>query len=490
MKTNLKKNTSFCFLLISLVILNSCKKDFLEVVPKGKVIAQKTSDYESLLNNVEDLVNANLTVHIAMGDDVASINPFYDNSTQTFQRSFRWDAVIYNVDETSEEVQYLMKAIYSYNIIINEVMTSLNGTEQKKKEVRAEALAGRAWCYFNLVNLFAKPYEATTAATDLGWPIIRDADVRMNNFSDRSTVQGVYDFIISDLTAAIGDLSPGMYHRIRMSKPSAQAILGKVYMYMRKFDLALPLLNSSIQTFDASAFKVGLYDYNVEFEDDGVFGPFDPELLGPAILTTERNVETPYGRQTLNPYGLFSAQLVLDPATAALYEDDDNRKKYLFSPSPPFESEHYPGGLLRRWSPLAIQNGVSFPDLLLLRSEAKARLNDLAGAISDVERLRVNRLPEASAGVPAAVASSRVPLLKFIFEERLREFSATGYRWFDMRRLSVDPDLNSTVGYTHKVYHESHDGIVTETFTMPPQRLTLKIPARYLNTNPGMQDNQ
>ncbi|MBV7532177.1 hypothetical protein [Chitinophaga sp. sic0106] len=49
MKKVAKKLVILSLSIIGLVPM-SCKKDFLEVTPKGKLIAQKTADYDLILN--------------------------------------------------------------------------------------------------------------------------------------------------------------------------------------------------------------------------------------------------------------------------------------------------------------------------------------------------------------------------------------------------------------------------------------------------------
>jgi starch-binding outer membrane protein, SusD/RagB family len=112
-------------------------------------------------------------------------------------------------------------------------------------------------------------------------------------------------------------------------------------------------------------------------------------------------------------------------------------------------------------------------------------LNNLTGAVSDLENLRRNRMPQTDATVPGTISGQQLLLLEFIMEERIREFASQGFRWFDMRRLSVDP-LFGSAAFTHQVYNA--DGSVQE-FTLPVERLVLKIPSKILLENPGMEDN-
>lgn len=447
----------------------SCSDSFLEIQPKGKLIAERTSDYDLLLNNL-DLVNIATDGHILMGDEIAFADPYFTGAGARAQRLYRWDADIYQVDEDAPETLVPMKDIYIYNMIINEVLNSTEGSEEQKKSIQAEALAGRAWTYFLLINYYGKPYNASTAATDPGFPIITRADINGNDFR-RATVQQVYDFIISDLTTAIPNLlSVGVPHRLRMSKAAAEGLLAKVYMFMGNFSEALPLLNSSLDHLAASAVVTGLYNFNTAF---------------PGFPTAPNDQENVYAKTIFNSYTASNnTGVMLTPEASALYGTDDvRRSKWYINMA--FSSGT---NMLRRIGTYSAYFGVRVSDLYLLRAEVKARLDDLSGAVTDLETLRKNRMPEASAAVPADIASDKLSLLQFIFDERIREFAVQGYRWFDMRRLSVDPLFITPSAYEHKVYSAAGD--VTSTFIPSlPDRFTLRIPKKIRAENPNMQDN-
>ncbi|NLR80134.1 RagB/SusD family nutrient uptake outer membrane protein [Chitinophaga eiseniae] len=463
-----------------MVILAACKKSFLEVTPKGKLIAQKVADYDMLLNNL-DLLNTSAGNHILMGDEIAASQPDFGALSVLTQRCFHWDDVLYEPGDDAAELTVPMRNIYTYNMIINNVMDAAEGTEQQKKSIRGEAVAGRAWTYFLLINYFGKPYSAATAATDLGFPIVRTADATETKFT-RASVKEVYDFIVNDLVTAIPDLPLQVTSRLRMSKPAAEALLGKVYVFMGKYADAIPQFNAAITDAASSAIPVRLYDYNSTFAPGGAFTPIG--FFGPPYPTTPKIEENIYAKQIFNAFA-FSSAVTITPETVALYGASDLRLNF-YSPYPFGGSSVYPDGMLRRVGPTVIQLGVVLPDLYLLRAECKARLNDLAGAKTDVETLRGNRMPAADAPVPAAIAADQVALTKFILEERIREFASEGYRWFDMRRLSIDDAYKSTVGYTHRVYDASG---VTDSFTLKPQRLVLRFSPKIMAQNPGMTNN-
>ncbi|UYQ91426.1 RagB/SusD family nutrient uptake outer membrane protein [Chitinophaga horti] len=475
------KHTIYSTLFLLALTLGACKKSFLEITPSGKVIAETTADYDLLLNSLT-LGNQFMTYAQAMGDEMAAIEPYFGGTTLQQQRAFKWESTIYEREEDAPEIMYPTTALYIYNKIINEVSDSKNGSDAQKNEVKAEALAGRAWTYLQLINIFAKPYNASTASADPGFPIIREADVTMGDFP-RSTVKEVYDFIIKDLQDAIPGLRPVPLHRFRMSRPAAEALLAKTYLFMGNFTEALPHLNNAMAGIAASTYPVILYDYNTAFAT----GPLAPVTeFGPSIPNLYNNQESLYSRQTMGDWTSLTNALLLRPETMALYGASDQRR--VFTRNNPFPGgAAFPRNMAQRVAPFSPIIGMVVPDVYLMRAEVRARLNDLTGAVSDLEALRVKRMPAADASVPAPVAADRASLVKFILEERIREFAALGYRWFDMRRLSVDPEFNGTVNKQHILY--TADGNISQTFTLTADRLTFKLPPKVLFENPGMQDN-
>ncbi|MGJ1430677.1 RagB/SusD family nutrient uptake outer membrane protein [Sphingobacterium spiritivorum] len=467
-------------LMAFVALVCSCKKDFLEVTPKGRLIAQKVADYDLLLNNL-DLSNISTSSQVIMSDEIAAVQPYFDGSDQRTQRLFRWEDVIYQRDQDAIEMDMPMRNIYTYNKIINELPAATDGTEQQKQSIAAEAMAGRAWTYFLLVNYFAKPYSSGTAATDPGYPIITKADVTETKFT-RATVQEVYDFIVDDLVKAIPHLPARTTHSLRMSQAAAEGLLGKVYLFMGKPDLALPHLNASLLAVNNSAIPIALYDYNKTLAPGGEFLPMG--IYGPNYPNTANNREILYNKQSSNFWTFIYNELVIDKPTVALFDPADLRLKFYSASA--YYGPAYPTGLLRKMGPTTFQYGVVLPDLYLLRAESKARMGDLAGARLDVEALRKNRMPEANALVPASIAGQQLALLKFILSERVREFAVSGYRWFDMRRLSVDP-LFSDTHYAHRLYNET--GEVMATYDLKPERMVLRFPQKVMDQSPGMQNN-
>lgn len=463
------------------VTTGGCKKSFLEITPKGKLLLQSVNDYEKALFSL-DLVNMNTDAQIVMGDDVAAVDPYFNGTTFRTQGLFKWDDVVYLPNDNPVEMQVPMQNIYLFNKVINEVMQSTDGTEESKRSIQAQARTARAWTYFMLINFFGKPYNAATAASDPGFPIIEKADVTENKFT-RASVQEVYDFILKDLTTALPDLPAQLSHRMRLCKTSGEGILGKVLLFMGKPNEALPHLNNSFAALANSTVAAGLYDYNIRLGVGGSFLPIG--IFGPTYPSTIQNEENLLAKQSINNWAFTNSELVLSPEAASLYKASDLR--LIFFTNAAYSSGNYPNGLKRRRGPISAQFGFTIPDLYLLRAETKARLNDLEGARTDLENLRKKRMPVADAPIPDAIATVKNDLIRYILEERIREFALNGYRWFDMRRLSVDPEFSNTIRNTHKLYNDQ--GTVTATYTLKPERLTMRFAQKIIDANPGLENN-
>lgn len=458
----------------------SCSKGFLEITPKGKLIAKSVSDYDLLLSNL-GLLNMDTDAQVLLGDEIAAIEPYFSGSDLRTQRLFRGDDVVYETDEDAPEMRVPMNNLYLFNKIITEIDEATEGSESKKKAILAEARAGRAWTYHLLINYYGTPYNTSTAATDLGFPIIENADVTETKF-DRASVQEVYDFIVEDLTTSITDLPEGPYHRLRMSKPTAEALLGKVYMQMGKFEEAEQVLSASLRDIASAQIPVNLYDYNLTFAPDGEFMPIG--LYGPETPMAPYNEESLYAKQFINNWASSNSEIVINQQTSGLYAPHDLRLNFYSNAA--FMGEDYPSGLYRRTGPFSQHIGMLLPDVYLMRAECRARLNKLSEATADVEYLRKHRMPQQYAAVPSS-ANNQEQLVRFILDERIREFAGLGERWYDMRRLSVDPIYKSTVGYSRVLYKAS--GEISKTFTIKPERLVLRFPEKLIIQNPGMNNN-
>lgn len=475
--------------ITALILFTACKKSWLELVPQGYQVASTTADYDKLMNDPAYYIYAwsgGWQEPMYMGDEVAAEGTFFLNRSAYAERLFQWaDSIYLTSDVSAPAITLHNMQMYPINMIINGVLGSEGGSSLQKNAIRAEALATRAWSNFNMVNYYCKPYQASTANSDPGFPIIDKADVNVTTFR-RGTLQQSYDFIISDLTEALQSIPVKPSIATRMSKPAVEGLLGKVYLFMGKPAEALPYLRSALSQVAANGSPV-LYDYNTTFAPGGSFLPIDimngPKSPGQDATDVKEAVVSKIWN--CGPYPQYSSMgLVLHPQAAALYGTSDLRLKFYTNRNP--DNTPNAGGRLRKYGVQYTRFGLQLSELYLLSAECKARTGDLTGAVADLQTLRSHRMPAADAIVPEAVASNQAALVKFTIEERTREFAMEGYRWFDMRRLSVDP-LFAGISFRHTLYNAN--GSTTE-YTLPlPNRLVLKLPRNIMDANPDMANN-
>ncbi len=490
------KNKNILAVLLLAVFATTGCSDFLDLKPKGKDVPEKIVHYNGLFNNMilinlgyyrlnntgtTSMLEPNL-YHPYMSDEVTADATAFNNMAVTPRLAYTWQDNIFVDDAYSAEFGAPYQQIYFYNVIIDGVMEAIDGTVLEKKKLLAEARVMRAYMHFMLAQWFAKPYNEATAATDLCVPIATIASTT-ETYPERATVKQVYDFVIKELEEACPDLEEVTKSRVRTYQPAGYMYLGKTYFYMGKYDKAIEAFQKAETAIAKSQIQIGLFDYNVKISQWGYL-PFMPNMWtsGYPMPFDANNTEVLQCKQ----FYMMSTMFAMAPTIYVkdefmnLYDPADHRKKF-------FANKNFTGMIQyphyrKQYVRSNVNEGVEMPDFYLMYAECLAREGRETEARDMINLLRVNRLPAANAPIPATVVT-KDDLIRFIVEERLREYMGTGHRWFDMRRLWNDPlfqDLK--VNYTHS------DG--TNTYTLSEKRLVYKIPPRVLNYNTSWIDNE
>jgi hypothetical protein len=91
---------------------------------------------------------------------------------------------------------------------------------------------------------------------------------------------------------------------------------------------------------------------------------------------------------------------------------------------------------------------------ILIRAEARARLDNLGGAIADVDNVRKRAGLPLIADTNAAITKDEL-LAVIAHEKQIELFSEWGHRWLDLKRTGrADALFNGYSGYTpdYKLY--------------------------------------
>ena len=226
------KNIFYIAILFSVgVAFAGCKK-FLDVVPKGVVIPHKVDEFELILNS-EPITSSFPQQLLYASDDI--MVPYTKLDDNPDANAYFWKTQLNNGIEASPAIWgTLYRSIYNTNVIIGQVMNAVDGTESKKKQVLGEALVFRSVFYFDLATVYAKAYNAQTAATDPGIPLVSSTDVTEKT-PQRSSLKATFDTIITNLKTASEYLPATSPSNSRANKYTASAMLARAYLYMQDF---------------------------------------------------------------------------------------------------------------------------------------------------------------------------------------------------------------------------------------------------------------
>jgi len=437
----------FKYILLGVMVsFSSCNK-YLEVKPKGVILPEKLSDYEGLLTS-HQLTETFPSHMMYLTDDVQGEFTITDRGSSA--NAYYWRPQLELNSELSPPVWGLLySAIYYTNIILNYVDETNDGSEEQKKKIFGEAMIIKADCYFNLLTVYAKAYNASTASSDPGLPLINSTDVT-DKTPQRSSVEETIAEIISLLKQAADNLPATNISRVRANKYAAYALLARVYLYMHDYNSASLYAEKALES------DHELLDYN----------NYDRESLLPA----EQSPETIWMRLS-EDYGVPGFMIYSDDLLQYLNDDDLRLAHFRRDPLP----------ITRIYARGNAGFGPTYPEMYLTKAEALALAGNANDAIDIVNMIRKKRI-KTDAYVDLHANNSE-EALEIVMAERRREMAFLGQRWMDMKRLDAEnrmPDVIRKNLETSEVEATLKAGSSTYTF---------EIPVRVLLFNPEMTKN-
>ncbi len=402
--------------LLSTVLLFSCKK-FLDVQPRDAVSDENSeviTDGTSAGNAVRGLYRG-LAADGYYGTTFQSIGYLSgDNIVWTGSQSIVQQFISHNVRADNASIATAWSAIYAVinraNHIITEVpaITDPSLTPALKNQYTGEGYFARALGYFDLARTWGGVQITLT-------PTVTAQD---KYGIKRSTLQQTYAQVLSDLVAA-DSLLPETTNRVRATRKTAWALRARYHLYRQEWANAITYASKLID--DPSYTLLSPYSAwfanNVTGTAESVF-----ELsYSTTYPNTHRNSWQPpanNGTRQWAPNDAFLA-LVNDPAIGG------NRSALVAKTS----AGLWYGNLYYRPNPATDPSYViRIAELYLIRAEARAQLDDLNGALTDLDAVRTR------AGLGHSEAATKENILLAIENERRLEFSFEPHRWFDLVR--------------------------------------------------------
>lgn len=448
--------------LLAAGLLAGCRS-FVEIPQPGTRTFKYTTDYRYVLNN-NSVLEPTYSAPLLSGDDADISDATRQNTLVDIQANvYTWAAKYTSDTQSDTDWEQLYKTIYTCNEVILGVLSSEGGTDTDKQRLYAEALVHRAYSYLTLVNLYAKPYDASTAGTDLGVPLLLTPDL----FAplNRVPVSTVYNQIISDLKYAARRLPATATYNTQPGQVAAYALLARTYLNQRDFGQARAYADSAL-ALQSTVLNLRTYATAP--------GTIPRRLLDPEVILSKTvPITTPL------------RGISLSAGVLSLLGTNDLRYRLFTNTRAGFGnafSTAFTGRAYWRYTlngEQVIQVGPTVPEIMLIKAECLARGGDATGALALVNALRSNRFTTATY-VPLTAATAAAAL-GVVIDERQREFFGTGLRWLDQRRLNADAAFAATETRVFK----------GATYTLDPAspRYVYPIGDKYILLNPEIAQN-
>ncbi len=460
-------NFNIVVLLLALTSFLGCSDEYLEETE------EYTIDSENFFNSEQDYFDALIGaydplqatyVNVLLGE-IASDNTLSGGESATDVIGFQ------QVDEmTHTPVNDNIDDVWDWNFAgvqrANYILEFKDKTDfEGKDRIIAETRFLRAYFNFELVKWFG--------------PIPLSGDQRFQLGDEtsvpRSPVSEVYAQIESDLQFAIENMDYTAPQIGRATKGSAQALLGKVYLYQDKFQQSSDVLQEVIESGQYHLYGTqGEEDYTNLFEQVGensAEAVFEIQYTGEegagfgCLQCSEGNVAV--GFQGIRNYSgpIFESGFSFNVPVQEVYDlfdEDDIRRDYSILDISAFAAEtgatfvegyKHTGFFNRKYLPRENNNvgdanltqpnnyrAIRYADVLLMAAEALNR-----GGINDQLAQDYLNMVRSRAGLDDVNATGS-SLTDAIFKDRRLELVGEGHRFFDLVRTGRA--ANAIEGFT------------------------------------------
>lgn len=438
--------------LAALVVFTSACEDKLELTDPNN-----TGDEIALVNDTNvkrTLIGAynNLSVGAYFGGNTLRNSELMAaNDEIVFSGTFNDVSDLYRKEmiTANTDVTNMWIAAYATINTVNNVLSALDVVnEEDRDQVEGEALFLRGLSYFELVQFFALPYSAGSTTTNLGVPLMLTENRNSTDPIGRSTVQQVYDQIITDLTSAETKLESGPSSG-KATAEAAAAVLSRVYLQMANYAAARDAANRVITS--------GNYTLVGDYEDcfNGTSTVEDIFDIPVSSVDGVNNMVTFFAAGVFGGRGDIEVQ----NSHLALYEAGDDREALFYVD--PSTGETRTG----KWTdPFGNVKMIRLAEMYLTRAECNERLASSTGdtPLNDVNLIR----GRAGLGALGAVT------LADILNERKLELAFEGQRLHDVKRLQESVALGAT------------------TFLYNANLMVFPIPQREIDVNDALTNQQ
>jgi len=409
--------TYIYILFIAVISIVSCD-DYLDIEPIGKVVPKSVEDYRSFLTTAYATTKVTHHILTTYRTDELLLS---ENSVgvEQYEDIYLWN----DTNASPLTLSFLYASFYKIIFHANHVIenhANITGDALEVNQLVGEAYALRALQYFQLVNLYAKPYNKTTADSDKGVPIVSEYNIEQKY--DIQSLQEVYDFIVEDIVKAedlinIDKQQVGLNYRF--SKVALKSLKAKVYLYSNEWQKVIETCKLAL------VMQSNLQDLNtINTQMPSEFNSVESILALDLVSSFDISTHAFMSNNFLNKYDKV----------------DDLRFNLYFTKDGPIYK-------VNKNSDIKYKSTFRVAELFLNLTEAYIQTDNLNLAKSELISFAKNRYtPTKMVTYETQINSlSKESLYKELLDERAREFAIEGQRWNDLRRTE-QPEIIKTYG--------------------------------------------
>jgi len=416
-------------------LFTSCESQ-LDIVPKGKVTLAAVDELELLLNQeymVGDMPADNLGIlsgeTVGMFDQISTIL----SQTNTVKYALMaYDETVDRATLTTTDDRY--NGLYKYINYMNTIITKMDeatGDAVRKPQLVAEARVLRAYFHWLAVCIYAKQYDAATAADEGGIAYVTDTEVttqkQKSSLADtyRQILDDCSDEVIARLPASRGD------QVMRGDRAWGNAVRAMVLTQMKRYAEAQPYAREAIrlrpQMFDRRTIKqTGEWNQPQTSDNNFLYMGGAGARVSPTMV-------------------------MITQETARLFEPGDYVIRY---DSPLGWSEEYGkmfSGLddikmYMGWATMCNIYGLTSEQLHYVAAECLIRSGNTAEGLALVDQVRALRVEDYEP-YASRTGLSEKDAMTLLQQAKWVECIGTPFNFFDVKRWNTETAYRRTVSH-------------------------------------------
>ncbi len=495
----LHKKILIALATIALLIPTSCSDDFLYVEPYDSVtndlVFYSVDDFNVALSGVYsslrsgDYYGKTFTVL----PDIMTDNTYAKAGfTNTYGYPHNWI-----IQPGDYEYEGFFAAAYRVIVRASNIIHQAEGfvptpntpeENNRLKQIVGEAYLARAIAHFDLVRAFGPRFNAATASTDLGVPVVTAGEV---GTPSRNTVAEVYTQIFADITQAKQRMvEPNS--RYKFTPSIADALLSRIHLTRGEWALAASFADAVVANTSFSLLNTGPTLKNM-FDTDGMGTAGNAEIIFHLVIASTTEVPAAIGTEYIGsqPGIRIAPNYLVTPEFANTFDrfNDIRFTSQLMKANVLLATPNASGGIICQKyignTTLFLQRGANsakvfrIAEMYLNKAEAHAMIpGQEAQARAAIATLLTARIIGFNAASLDALTGQA--LIDFIRLERRKELAFEGHYWFDLKRwnLGFTRNSNNLANFPNPLTIDASD-----------YRWQWPIPQHEMNANSNMRQN-